>query len=301
MKRAQGRKCLAKIKTQRIKTPNATKRVLCRAKWKEDMDSNYAFDPRKVWRAGEKIFRIGEVKGGEVWVGEVAKQNEVAPDIITRGGGAWRGGPSTMVCLGARYCGVCHVQFVAQKERLNSEAYLRVLGNYNVDCGEVLCGNGVADYTFQRDGAPCHASNITQGRRAANFPRIIPKNGWRPNSPNMNPFDFFVWAELQHRVDAKAPNDLVSLKVAIRRAAAGFELDTLQRAIDGFYERRHLAIEVEGKAFKHMLRRKDLPKTPARPGKAGEPDQPLADMRVNEGFEEEMDAEINEEETNEQD
>ena len=97
------------------------------------------------------------------------------------------------------------MQFVAQKERLNSEAYLRVLENYKVDCEELLCGNGAADYTFQQDGASCHTSNVTQGWCAANFPRFIPKNGWPPNSPDMNPLDNFVWAELQHRVDAKAP------------------------------------------------------------------------------------------------
>ena len=77
---------------------------------------------------------------------------------------------------------------------------------------------------------------------------------------------------------------MVALKAANCRAAAGF---------DGFYRRRHLAPVVDGKAFKHMLRRKGPPKAPVGSGGAGETDQPLMDARARGGFEEEMDAKIN--------
>ena len=69
--------------------------------------------------------------------GRSREECEAAPDLIARGGGAWRGGPSTAVHHGARYSGLVHAQFVAQEERFISEGYLCALGGYKVGFEEL--------------------------------------------------------------------------------------------------------------------------------------------------------------------
>ena len=280
------KKCFTKIKAQRIKGANAKKRVRRCTRWLQGMQNGYEFDPRKVWWTDEKIFRLGEVKGGNqnyrVWVDDWKKKYEIEPAVITRANGAWQGGCRVMVCLGACYYGVGAAYFVPQGTRMKAESYVSIMDDvYKVDCQEIFGAAGVDDYVFQQDGASAHTANVAQQYCVENFPSFIPKQDWPPNSPDLTVLDYFIWADLQRRVDQKKPENLVSLKVAIRQAVSELPLGTVQRAIDGFYKRCHLAIAVEGKSFTHMLKRTDLPSPPPRgPGDEGN-DELLLDAAVN--------------------
>ena len=74
---------------------------------------------------------------------------------------------------------------------------------------------------------------------------------------------------------AKAANNEVALKVAIRAALRKIPLDMPRSAIDSFCKRCALCCLAEGAQFKHMMKRKDLPPPPAREvqvvGPAGDP------------------------------
>ena len=57
--------------------------------------------------AGEKIFRLGALKGGSqnqvIYVGNNAKKREVSNDLILREDGMWQGGVSVTASLGLSY------------------------------------------------------------------------------------------------------------------------------------------------------------------------------------------------------
>ena len=84
----------------------------------------------------------------------------------------------------------------------------------------------------------------------------------------------------------KKPDSLGALKFAIRQAAQELPLESVRKAIDGFYKRCYLAVQAQGKHFQHMLKRKDLPQAPPRAGadpqESGQ--EPLLDVAINRDF-----------------
>ena len=57
------------------------------------------------------------------------------------------------------------------------------------------------DWTFQQDGARPHIHENSQECCAKNFPSLIDKNHWPPNSPDLNRLDSCVWdksAQVKH-------------------------------------------------------------------------------------------------------
>src|SRR6218665_1008159 len=57
------------------------------------------------------------------------------------------------------------------------------------DCKQLM----PAGFIFQKDGAPAHTARVTQEWLHANCPEIIEKYRWPPNSPDLNPLDYYVW------------------------------------------------------------------------------------------------------------
>jgi hypothetical protein len=95
--------------------------------------------------------------------------------------------------------------------RINADAYVRLLrtvvkpwieANYSPD----------EKYTFQQDGAPCHTANKTQKWLANNFTNFWPKHFWPPNSPDLNPLDFSIWAYVARKACDKPHSNLESLR-----------------------------------------------------------------------------------------
>ena len=56
-----------------------------------------------------------------------------------------------------------------------------------LDDGKKLLG----DKVFQQDGAPIHASKKAQEWCKRRFWRFIDKQHWPPNSPDLNPLDYY--------------------------------------------------------------------------------------------------------------
>ena len=275
------KKSLTKIKVQRVQALPQKKRLAACAKWLAQMQENWEFDPRKVFRTDEKLFRIGEVSGGNnnfrIWVDEHTAKADLPPEVAQRGGGAHVGGARVMACFGVSWHGKGTVHVMGQKETLNTESYGRVLdAAYSADCQQIFKGE---PFVFQQDGASCHNSKDTQERRGELFGEFIPKRtyskatgevaGWPPSSPDLNPPDYFAWGWAQNYVGQKKPSTLPALQVAIRQAADALPMDMVKKAIDGFYKRAWLVVKVEGKHFKHMLKKK-FPDTPPAPGRESE-------------------------------
>ena len=76
---------------------------------------------------------------------------------------------------------------------MTAASYVPIMDDvYKVDSETIFGGAGVADYVYQQDGASCHTANVAQQYCADNFPDFIPKKDWPPNSPDLNPLDYFL-------------------------------------------------------------------------------------------------------------
>ncbi|KAL1130046.1 hypothetical protein AAG570_012989 [Ranatra chinensis] len=79
--------------------------------------------------------------------------------------------------------------------RLNSDGYVELL-NTVVKPWIRRLANG-RPYVWQQDSAPCHISGKMQKWLSENFYDFAIPNVWPPNSPDLNPMDYFVWGAFE--------------------------------------------------------------------------------------------------------
>jgi len=57
------------------------------------------------------------------------------------------------------------------------------------------------DFVFQQDSATPHRARVTVELLRQEMPDFIfAPNMWPPNSPDLSPVDYEIWAVMQHRV-----------------------------------------------------------------------------------------------------
>ena len=69
----------------------------------------------------------------------------------------------------------------------------------------------MTNFIFQQDRAPAHRAHDTMALLHRETPDIISVDQWPPNSPDMNPVDYKIWAVMQERVYEKYVNDIDEL------------------------------------------------------------------------------------------
>ncbi len=104
-------------------------------------------------------------------------------------------------------------------------------------------------YTFQQDGAPAHTSKTVQTWLKNNLPWMIPKEMWPPNSPDLNPMDYFFWSVVEEDSNKVPHSNIESLKRAIVRAFAEIDRSALKRACAAFRPRLERCVECSGDFF----------------------------------------------------
>ena len=67
------------------------------------------------------------------------------------------------------------------------------------------------NFIFQQDSAPAHRARDTIALLRRETPDFISPDQWPPNSPDMNPVDYKIWAVMQERVYEKRVNDVDEL------------------------------------------------------------------------------------------
>jgi len=69
------------------------------------------------------------------------------------------------------------------------------------------------NFIFQQDSAPAHRARDTIALLHRKTPDLISPNQdqWPPNSPDINPVDYKIWAVMQQRVYEKHANDVDKL------------------------------------------------------------------------------------------
>ena len=138
--------------------------------------------------------------------------------------------------------------FVKPGNKINSEYYVsqileKGLGSWVKDAfGEDV-------WTFQQDSAPSHSSTITQNWCKDNLPNFISKDEWPPNSPDLNPMDFSIWAELSRKACAKPHSGIPALKRALKEAWRSLSVETIVNSCNSFKTQLEKVIAAEGGHF----------------------------------------------------
>ena len=111
------------------------------------------------------------------------------------------------------------------------------------------------NFIFQQDGAPAHTAQRTQDFLLVSCPDFIKKDEWPPNSPDLNPLDYYVWGEMMQRYSTLSPKptDVNQLKAALQDIWNELPQASIQKAIRGFRQRLQSCIRVEGRHFEQHL------------------------------------------------
>ena len=98
------------------------------------------------------------------------------------------------------------------------------------------CLKGVAtrhQVYFMRDGATCHTTKLNLDFLQKKFNGRLISNKtetpWPPNSPDLNPLDFFFWGYTMNHVFRVKPNSMEDLKSVVNDFAHAMDPDLVKK------------------------------------------------------------------------
>ncbi|KAI6656228.1 hypothetical protein LOD99_1561 [Oopsacas minuta] len=152
---------------------------------------------------------------------------------------------SLMVSAGLSANSRTNLIFVPQGVKINSQTYRElVLEPETASASEKLFQN--YPWTYQQDSAPAHASKISQGWFREQNIDLISKDEWPPSSPDLNPLDYSVRANLESRACAKSQKSLESLKVSLLSEWQKIPQEKLRKAVHQFRGKLTSVIHIKG-------------------------------------------------------
>ena len=157
-----------------------------------------------------------------------------------------------MVSAGVCFNGKSCFHFVPKEAKVNADFYKKqLLPALLLDGRRLMQG----DFVFQQDGAPAHTAATVQEYLKQHCPDFIEKEQWPPNSPDINPLDFYVWGAMLHMYEqlSPRPRDIEQLKVALQRIWDDVPLEEIQAAVLSVRKRLSACIRAEGGHFEHLL------------------------------------------------
>lgn len=104
-------------------------------------------------------------------------------------------------------------------------------------------------WVFQQDSAPAHKAKTTQEWLRQHVPEFIEASDWPSGSPDLNPLDYRLWAELERIACRKPHRNLESLKRSLVKAANAFPMEMVRAAIDDWPRRLKACIAADGGHF----------------------------------------------------
>ena len=177
-----------------------------------DLDGMYNAQNDRIWA----VNRVEADKKGGV------KQKRKFPQKV-------------MVWLGACSKGLTPLVIV-DKEKVNHERYIKEVLPVAFRYGNKVFGN---DWMFQQDGATPRTHHLSQEWCEENFPSLIDKDHWAPNSPDLNPLDYSIWDEFVHQMNwdkVQSKQTLIEeLKRAVKRVREQVVLESCESWTNRLY------------------------------------------------------------------
>lgn len=135
--------------------------------------------------------------------------------------------------------------FIQEGLKVNTHVYLGILKNHVLPWITSTYGKD-ANIVFQQDGAPAHTSKKTQMWLKDNMPQFWSKEMWPPSSPDLNPLDFSVWANIEARVCEHPHSNLNSLRTSITKHWREISSDYIVKVCKSFRRRLEAVINANG-------------------------------------------------------
>ena len=104
-------------------------------------------------------------------------------------------------------------------------------------------------YVWQQDLAPCHTSGKSQKWLSEIVYDLTIPNVWPPNSPDLNPMDYFVWGAVEKDTNHYASNTKAQLLDKIKTVFEALQRETFASACSMFRSRTQAVIEANGGYF----------------------------------------------------
>ena len=148
-----------------------------------------------------------------------------------------------MIWCGITYNGVSEVVVLPSKKSFTADFYIEEIIPIIKRDGNRLIGD---DFVFQQDGASSHTSKkTTQAFQDASI-KLIEPNHWPPNSPDLNPLDYFFWNEVSTRIRNKNMSNRTELIKNIKKTIKEIPLKMIRDAIDQFRSRFYIVEKNNG-------------------------------------------------------
>lgn len=154
--------------------------------------------------------------------------------------------PATVMVLGV-VSSEGHVMpphFFPQGLRVNAAAYIEVLETVVKPWIDSV--RNARPYVFQQDSAPAHKARTTQDWMATHLHDHITPNLWPPNSPDLNPLDYYTWGIVEREANRHPHTTIGSVKAAISRVMSDIPQDHVIRACQRFRSRIEAVIAATG-------------------------------------------------------
>jgi len=101
-------------------------------------------------------------------------------------------------------------------------------------------------WVFQQDGAKPHTSNIAQKYCNNNLHKFINKNQWPPNSPDLNPLDYFYWNAVVRNISINKYAKYDEFKAEISKACEKVDQNHIKKSVQSFTNRVRKVEEAQG-------------------------------------------------------
>ncbi|KAJ8941821.1 hypothetical protein NQ318_006798 [Aromia moschata] len=144
---------------------------------------------------------------------------------------------------------------------LDGNSYLDFLQNTLPDLFDDLPLNLRNQMYFMHDGAPPHFARIVRQYLNEQFPgRWIGRGNnapisWPPRSPDLNPYDFFIWDDLKQKVYSVSIENEEQLWNIIQNAVQELQNEeTLKIVHFNFLRRIDFCINGNGGHFEHLIK-----------------------------------------------
>lgn len=110
---------------------------------------------------------------------------------------------------------------------------------------------------FMQDGATCHTTHMNLEFLQSKFGGRVISNKtdtlWPPNSPDLNPLDFFFWGHSMNHVFRTKPSSIEELKSIVNEFAENMDPDLIVRACESARFRFEKLQQEQGGHFEHLL------------------------------------------------
>ena len=134
--------------------------------------------------------------------------------------------------------------FFEDKQGVNQEVYQKALTKHVFPWMKRIAQG--RKFVFQQDGATCHTARPTIDLIKKHCTDLTYPNQWPPNSPDLNPCDYFLWGTVERMSNETGHSNRESLIAAIKSAHRRLKRSQVQTACSRFRRRVEMVIAADG-------------------------------------------------------